>query len=174
MEQGKVSIYLLKPILDNIGTSLNKEVIQSAEIGVDCGILDFDDEYILVSADPITGATSNIGELVVDVNANDIFASNGEPVAIILTILLPESSTKEELFEIMKDVTAKCKKMNIDIVGGHTEVTDAVIRPVISATILGKSKNKKLLKKRNIEVDYDIVLTKHIALEGTNIIAWDN
>ncbi len=174
MEQGKVSIDLLKSILLNINTNNNNpEVIQSPEIGVDCGVLDFKDEFVLVSADPITGATNNIGELVVDVNANDIYASNGIPVGIILTVLMPAKSTREELEKIMNDIHNKCKSMNITIVGGHTEVTDAVNRPVVSATILGKTKNRKLLKKQNIAENFDIVLTKNIATEGTNILASD-
>ncbi len=174
MEQGKVSIDLLKSILENINTNNNnKEVIQSPEIGVDCAVLDFVDEYVLVSADPITGATSNIGELVVDVNANDIYASNGVPVGIILTVLMPVNSTENDLKTIMSDIHKKCKSMNITIIGGHTEVTDAVNRPVVSATILGKTKNKKLLKKQNILEDFDIVLTKNVALEGTNILSCD-
>ncbi len=174
MEHGKVSIDILKPILENINTNnSNKEVIQSPEIGVDCAVLDFEKEYVFVSSDPITGATNNIGELVVDVNANDIYASNGIPVGIVLTVLMPVNSTKEDLEEIMNDINKKCKDMNITIIGGHTEVTDAVTRPVVSATILGKSKNKKLLKKQNIGEGFDIVLTKNIALEGTNILACD-
>ncbi len=174
MEQGKVSIDLLKSILENINiNNSNKEVIQSPEIGVDCAVLNFEDEYVLVSADPITGATSNIGELVVDVNANDIYASNGVPVGIILTVLMPVDSSEGDLKTIMNDIHNKCKAMNITIIGGHTEVTDAVNRPVVSATILGKTKEKKLLKKHNISEGFDIVLTKNIALEGTNILACD-
>ncbi len=174
MEQGKVKIDLLKLILDDINkNNKNEEVIQNPEIGVDCGVLDFGNEYVLVSADPITGATSNVGELVVDINANDIYSANGVPVGIVLTILLPVSSTDDDLKKIMSDINNKCKKMNISIIGGHTEVTDAVIRPVISATILGKTENRKLLQKQNIELGYDIVLTKNVALEGTNILACD-
>ncbi len=174
LEQGKVNIELLQEILENINKNgCNKEVIQSPEIGVDCAILDFGDEYLLVSSDPITGATSNIGELVVDVNANDIYASNGIPVGIILTILMPINSTDEDVSMVMADISTKCSSMNITILGGHTEVTDAVTRPVVSATILGKSKNRKLLKKQSIKEGFDIVLTKHIALEGTNILACD-
>lgn len=182
MEQGKVSIDILKPILEDIKKdNNNSELLQSPEIGVDCAVLNFGEEYILVSSDPITGATSNIGDLVVDVNANDIYASNGEPVGIVLTVLLPENTTQGELKKIMTDIQQRCKSMNISIVGGHTEVTDAVTRPVVSATILGKTRNRKLLKKQNIEEllikssnkELDIVLTKDIALEGTNIIACD-
>ncbi len=174
LEQGKVNIELLQDILENINKNgCNKEVVQSPEIGVDCAVLDFGNEYLLVSADPITGATSNIGELVVDVNANDIYASNGVPVGIILTILMPINSTDEDVSLIMSDISNKCSSMNITILGGHTEVTDAVTRPVVSATILGKTKNRKLLKKQSIKDGFDIVLTKHIALEGTNILACD-
>lgn len=182
MEQGKVNIDILKPILDEIKkNNTNEELLQSPKIGVDCGVLDFKDEMVLVSSDPITGATANIGDLIVDVNANDIYASNGEPVGIVLTVLLPNNSTQGELRKLMADIQKKCEKMNISLVGGHTEITDAVTRPVVSATILGKTKNRKLLKKQNVEKlllnsdnkELDIVLTKYIALEGTNIIACD-
>ncbi len=174
MELGKINIDLLQSIINEINNSdLNKEVIQSPEIGVDCAVLDFGEEYIFVSTDPITGATNNIGELVIDVNANDVFASNGVPIGVVLTILLPVGSTEKYLRELMSDIYRKCKSMNISIIGGHTEVTDAVNRTVVSATILGKTTKRKLLKKQSLKPDYDIVLTKHIALEGTNILASD-
>ncbi len=89
----------------------------------------------------------------------------------MLTLLLPESFTETDLKALMRSVSALGKEYNVQIIGGHTEVTDVVNQPLISVTGVGKIKQDKVMLSKNIKPGMDIVMTKWIGLEGTSIIA---
>ena len=96
-----------------------------------------------------------------------------EPIGVLLTILLPEGSTKEDLLSIMDDANKASNEINVEIIGGHTEITNAVNRPVISATAIGKVEKDKLVLTENAKIGQDLIMTKWAGLEGTTIIAKD-
>lgn len=174
MKIGKVPPSLLRELV--FGTIKNKrsEIILRPEIGEDCSAIHLNDnEIFLTSTDPITGATENIGYLSVHVSCNDIASSGGEPIGILLTVLLPETSSKEDLGKIMEDAEKAAKEVNIEIIGGHTEITDAVNRPIISTTAIGKVEREKLVSTNNAKIGQDIIMTKWAGLEGTAILAKD-
>jgi len=172
MKIGKVSNELLQSaIFDNISYQ-RPEVIVKPSIGEDCSVLEFEEnENIVLSTDPITGATKHIGNLAVHISCNDVSTSGAEPVGILVTILLPPGSTEEEFKVIMKDITKAAKDSKIEIIGGHTEITDAVTRPVVSTTVIGKVKKEDMIATNGALVGQDIILTKWAGLEGTAILA---
>lgn len=90
-----------------------------------------------------------------------------------MTILLPPKTTYEELDNIIDEIDKLCTKHNIDVLGGHTEVTDAVNRVVISVTAVGKGSKKDFIKTSGAKIGDDVVLTGFAGLEGTSIIAND-
>jgi hydrogenase maturation factor len=63
------------------------------------------------------------------------------------------------------------KELNIDILGGHTEVTQAVNRTVISTTAFGKPMSDNLVVSKAAKPGMDIILTKGAGIEGTAILA---
>ncbi|MBQ5425907.1 MAG: hydrogenase maturation factor, partial [Pseudobutyrivibrio sp.] len=67
-----------------------------------------------------------------------------------------------------------CKRYNVQVMGGHTEVTEAVNQPLISVTAVGKVKKGCMVSTGGAKPDMDIVITKWIGLEGTSIIAKDH
>lgn len=172
MKIGKISNELLQTaIFDKIGYK-RPEVIVRPNVGEDCSVLEFgQDENIVLSTDPITGATQHIGKLAVHISCNDVSTSGAEPVGILVTILLPPGSTEEEFKIIMEDVTRSARESNIEIIGGHTEITDAVTRPVVSTTVIGKVNKEDMLATKGALVGQDIILTKWAGLEGTAILA---
>ena len=172
MKIGKISNELLQSaILDSISYQ-RPEVIIRPNIGEDCSVLEFGkNENIVLSTDPITGATKHIGNLAVHISCNDVSTSGAEPVGILVTILLPPDSTEEEFKVIMKDITKAAKDSNIEIIGGHTEITDAVTRPVVSTTVIGKVKKEDMIATNGALDGQDIILTKWAGLEGTAILA---
>ncbi|WP_058486434.1 AIR synthase family protein [Defluviitalea phaphyphila] len=174
MKIGKVPSSILNQLVfENIKNKRN-EIILRAGIGEDCSAIDLqNDEIFLTSTDPITGASEDIGYLGVHISCNDIASSGGEPIGVLLTILLPEDSLKEQLNKIMKEAERAAKEVNIEIIGGHTEITDAVNRPVISTTAIGKVKREKLISTNNAKLGQDIIMTKWAGLEGTTILAKD-
>lgn len=177
MKIGKVSNKILENIIINPINNSNinrKEVIIRPSIGEDCTALNIKDEYCVLSTDPITGAVENIGNLAVYINTNDIASSGAVPIGIMVTILLPPNSSENELKKIMSSIYSEASKIGIEILGGHTEVTDAVNKPVISCTVIGKTVNKKFISSSGAKLGQSVIMTKWAGLEGTSIIANDH
>lgn len=171
MEAGKLNWDDLKYIIDNNKTIKREEVLVSNGIGEDCSILDFGSSKIVLSTDPITGATKNLGKLAVNINCNDIASSGAEPVGIMVTILAPLNSTLQDIQGVMREIGEECKSLNVEIIGGHTEVTDAVNKMVVSCTVIGKS--KRPISTKGAKVGDSIIVTKSLGIEGTSILAHD-
>ncbi len=172
MNLGKISETVLKrSVLNQIGHR-RKEVLVGPSIGEDCSILALEeDEVFVLSTDPITGTVKDIGTLAVHITANDIASNGAEVVGIMLSVLLPERTPESELKEIMKDIEAVAKKLNIEVLGGHTEVTKAVNQPVVTVTGVGKMKRNHMITTAGAIPGQEIVMTKWAGLEGTAIIA---
>lgn len=148
-----------------------KEVLIKPSVGEDCTALDLGDNICIMSTDPITGAVEDIGKLAVHINSNDIAAGGGEPLGILVTALLPPTVTEEDIKKIITDIYTQAKEVNVCVLGGHTEITDAVVKPVLSCTVVGKC--KKLISSAGAKSGDDLVMTKYAALEGTSIFAAD-
>ena len=71
----------------------------------------------------------------------------------------------------MHEVSAVCQKYSITLCGGHTEITDAVTRPVVTGMIAGTVAKHDLINKKNMKPGDKVLLTKRVAVEGTAIIA---
>lgn len=172
MNLGKVSETVLKrSVLNQIGHR-RKEVLVGPAIGEDCSVLAIDeDEVLVLSTDPITGTVQDIGTLAVHITANDIASNGAEIIGIMLTILLPDKTEEAQLRAAMQDIEAACKQLNIEIIGGHTEVTKAVHQPIVTVTGVGKMKRNEMIKTAGAKPGQEIVMTKWAGLEGTAIIA---
>lgn len=140
MEIGKLPNKLLEEIIISNIKTRRDEVIERAGVGKDCAVIDYDDKYCVISSDPITGASENIGKIAVNVACNDIGAAGAEPNALLMTILAPKGTSQDEVERIMKEANEAAGMINVEIVGGHTEITDAVNKIVLSLTALGKKK----------------------------------
>lgn len=168
MRKGKLTPSELQSVIFGIVKRRREEVLLSAGFGEDCAVLKID-ENILVTTDPITTKCNNIGNLAINVNANDISASGGEPIAVTITILAPSDSSTEEIKNIMLDAEEAAEQLNIDIVGGHTEFTDAVNRIVVNCTMIGKVSEP--VNSSGAKSGDSIIMTKYAAIEGTLILA---
>lgn len=173
MKEGKLDFDDLRDIILNNKTIKRNEVKVRNDIGEDCCIIDFGEHEGIFSTDPITGANDNIGKLAVHINCNDIASSGGEPIGILVTILAPTSSSLEEINKVMKEIDEEAALIGVEIIGGHTEVTSAVNKMVISVTVIGKNIKGKSIKTSGAEIDDDIIVTKTLGLEGTYILIND-
>lgn len=172
MKIGKIPESTLKKvILEQLGTK-REEVLIGPGIGEDCAALKLKEgEVFVLSTDPITGAAEEAGRLAVHVTANDLISSGAEPIGLMLTVLLPPETKEKELRQLSSEVQEECRKLGIAVIGGHTEVTDAVRKPLVSVTGVGKVKEDQLLSTKGARPGQDIIVTKYIGLEGTGIIA---
>lgn len=148
------------------------ESLSSPTIGQDCAVVDLDSDLLVLSCDPITSASvAHLGRLTVHVSCNDAAAAGAEPVGLLVTLLMPPTGTMEQISRIADDLSAAAQFANVDILGGHTEVTDAVTRAVTSATVIARQPRNQVL--RGMRPGDDIVMTKWAAVEGTTILAED-
>lgn len=172
MKIGKLpETVLIRSVLKQVGHR-REEVLAGPAVGQDCAALALGEgEVLTLSTDPITGTVKDMGKHCIYVTANDLAASGAEPVGVLLTVMLPDSVEEEELRRMMQDAESTCEELNMEILGGHTEITNVVRQPLISVTGVGKVKKEKLLCTNQVESGDDIVVTKWIGLEATTILA---
>ena len=172
MKVGKVSESVLKrSVLKQVHTK-RPEVLVGASVGEDCAAVKLsEDELFVLSVDPITGTSKDIGALAVHVTMNDIASAGAEPVGIMISALLPETVEEPELREMMQQIEEVCAALQIQTMGGHTEITRAVNQPIITVTGVGKVKSGKMVTTGGAKPGQDIVVTRWIGLEGTSILA---
>lgn len=172
MKTGKVSENVLKRTILKDIKNIREEVIIGAALGEDCAVLELkEDEVFVTSTDPITGTATDIGRLAVHVAVNDLAAEGAEPIGLLTTALLPAEYKESKLKLIMEQYKETCAALGIQPLGGHTEITTAVNRPVLNVTGIGKAKKGKLTPTSNARPGMDIIVTKWIGLEGTSILA---
>lgn len=130
-----------------------------------------DADTLVLTSDPITFVTERIGHYAVLVNANDMATAGAVPRWLLTTLLFPPRTTAGEIHRVMSDLVGVCRDHGIVLCGGHTEITDAVTRPVVNGTIIGSVMRGHLIDKRRIRAGDRLLLTKAIAVEGTAIMA---
>lgn len=171
MLPGKVPPEVLEKIVFNLLGVEDERVIIKSGVGIDAAAIDFGENVLVASSDPITGAEKHIGFYAINVNANDVATFGAKPRWFLATILLPENADEELLREIMEDMHRSAEKLGISIVGGHTEVTIGLNRPIVIGTMLGEVKREKLVRSNGAKAGDVIILTKGAGIEGTAIIA---
>jgi hydrogenase maturation factor len=147
-------------------------VLLKPGIGLDCAVLDVGDKLLVLKSDPITFATDDIGWYLVQVNSNDIATMGAVPRWLMVTMLLPQGKTTAVSIEqISQQLYAACREKDISVIGGHTEITYGIDRPILIGTLSGEVAREKLVTPRGARVGDRILLTKGIPIEGTAILA---
>jgi len=161
---------LLRFVFPYLGKK-RSEVLLASAIGEDSAVLSLGDNLAVLTCDPITGTEEEIGWLAVQVACNDLAACGAEPVGILLTILLPPDFRGSELEEIMKEVSRASNKLQIEVIGGHTEVVPFLPRVILVTTAIGKAPPDGFISTRGALPGDSLFVSKALALEGTAILA---
>lgn len=173
LKTGKLDSELLEKIVFNNIKFKRPEVLTRPGIGEDCAVVDFGSYECIMSTDPITAAISEIGRLSIHISCNDI-ASNGiQPLGIMLAVMLPVGTTEEQIEEMMRQAGEASEELGVEIIGGHTEITPAVTKPVIVSTAIGRGEKWASQHSENMRPGDFIMITKSAGLEGSGIIACD-
>ena len=174
LRTGKIPESVLKrSVLRQIKTK-REEVLLGAGIGGDCAAIDGGDCIYVMSTDPITNSKENAGSLAIIAATNDIAASGARAMAVMLSMIYPQGTEEESIKAVMKDVERTCAKLNVQAIGGHTEVSTAVNRPIITATGIGRTDKGRLITAAGAKSGDDIVVTKWIGIEGAYLLANEN
>jgi len=168
---GKLPAALLAKLLGQEVPS-DPRVLIGPRMGEDAAVIDMGDRLLIATSDPITFATDAIGYYAVTVNANDIAAMGGTPRWFLATLLLPEASTTAALVrDIFAQIRQACRELGITLVGGHTEITVGLDRPILSGHMLGEVTSERLVTSAGVQVGDALLLTKGFPVEGVSIIA---
>jgi hydrogenase expression/formation protein HypE len=171
LKPGKLPPDLLQRLLTSY-TRADPRVIVGPAVGEDAAVIEMGDRYLIAKSDPITFATDVIGYYAVVVNANDIATRGGQPKWFLATLLLPEQTTSVPLVEsIFAQIAQACQFLGIALVGGHTEVTYGLDRPIVAGHMLGEVEPAALITTAGARIGDVLLLTKGICLEGALIIA---
>ena len=168
---GKLPNDLLREYLNQFVFD-DPSILINPGVGEDTAAINVASEEVLVlKSDPITFATDSIGQYAVLINANDIATSGAKPRWLLTTLLFPCGVTPYEIRNVINELKAFCRQWDITLCGGHTEITDAVTRPVVTGMMAGTVARHNLIDKRNMALGDRVLLTKGVAVEGTAIIA---
>jgi len=168
---GKLDIQILRRLLQRYSRT-DKKVLLGPGIGEDAAAIDMGKKVLIVATDPITFATDEIGYYSVMVNANDVATTGADPRWYSVNILLPEAQGTERLVDsIFRQIHQACEILNISLIGGHTEITYGLDRPILVGQMIGEVQKEELITTAGAEPGDLIILSKGICIEGTSIIA---
>ena len=170
MQAGKLPLEFLRRLLDRIEVR-DRRVFVGARAGEDAALIDFGDRFLVAKTDPITFATDLIGWYLVQVNANDIAAMGGTPRWLMVTLLIPEGSSEADVERIFGQVGDACAELGVTLIGGHTEITYDLPRPIAVGAMLGEARKDRVALTSGARAGDSIILTKSIAIEGASILA---
>ena len=167
---GKLPPDLLTRLLGRI-PSRDPRVIVPARPGVDAAVIDLGDRLLIATSDPITFVAERIGWYAVNVNANDIAVMGGEPRWFLATLLLPEGIEPAAVAAIFDDLRHACDELAVSLIGGHTEVTYGLDRPVVAGTMLGEAPPGGVVTSAGVRPGDRLIVAGGIAIEGTAVLA---
>ncbi len=171
---GKINWDVLQKLLKENQGAVRPEVLNPGGIGEDCAVVRIGDEKLILTTDPVTAASVDIGHIAFHINVNDLATTGARPLGVMVTILAPSTSSLEEIQAIMMEISREAKKDGVMVIGGHTEVTDAVNRTIVSITAIGTmDQGDQVVFTKGAKVGDKILVTKALGLEGTSIIAND-
>jgi len=170
LKAGKLPLELLGELLSKVQIS-DPRVALGPKPGEDAALIDFGDRYLVAKTDPITFATDQIGWYLVHVNANDLAVMGATPRWLMATLLLPEGTSADATRDIFTQLTDACAELGVSLVGGHTEITSGLGRPLAIGAMLGEVAKDRVVLTSGARPGDAIIATKGIAIEGTAILA---
>ena len=172
MDIGKFPPELLERLLAS-AESTDPRVVLGPRVGEDAAALDFGDRLLVAKSDPVTFAADRAGWYAVQVCANDVACTGATPRWFLATLLAPEWFTTEDAASLFEDVMESCRALNVTLIGGHSEVTQGIQRPIVMGTMLGEVERDRLISTGGAQEGDSIVVTKGLAIEGTALLARD-
>ena len=167
---GKIPVDLLARLLAT-SRPLPPEVRLGPAVGEDACAIDVEAGVLIAATDPITLTTSEVGRYGVVVNANDVAVMGVRPRWFLAAVLLPLGTTDdtvEHLFSTMRDAL---DEVGATLVGGHTEVTDAVNQPVIVGQMLGVAPDGHFVTTAGARPGDVLVQVGSAPIEGAALLA---
>ena len=132
-------------------------------VGDDCAVLGYPDSEVLITTDLLMEGVhfdltyidlQHLGYKAVMVNLSDVFAMNGTPRQITVSLALSKRFSVEDVEQLYSGMRLACEKWNVDIVGGDT--TSSYTGLAISITCIGEARKEDIVY-RNGARDTDLI-----------------
>ncbi len=149
----------------------DESVVIGPSYGEDAAVLKIEDKFLIAHSDPISGAVDNIGWLAINIAANDIAVSGAAPRWALPSLEIPMNYNDQKMGEMMDDLYDASDALNIEIIGGHSEMIDGIEHPLITTTMMGLTEDPVFT--RGSRPGDKIVQINEAGLEGTWILASD-
>jgi hydrogenase maturation factor len=167
---GKLPGNLLESLLARLPTH-GPQVLLGPGIGLDCAVIETSGRLLVFKSDPITFASDSIGWYAVQVNANDLATTGALPRWLLVTLLLPSAGAPSLLDQIVDQLQQACAELGLVVIGGHTEITYGLDRPILVGTMVGEVSREQLVTPRGAQPGDRLLLTKGVPIEATALLS---
>ncbi len=148
------------------------DVVLGAAVGEDAAVLDLGgDELLVAASDPITFGSAQLAHDLLAVNENDLVTTGARPRWLVTTFLLPEGIDAGGAAQLLDDLVQAARAHDVALVGGHTEITVGLDRPMAIGCLLGTAPRGGVVRTSGARVGDAVILTGGVAIEGTAILA---
>ena len=141
----------------------NKNASTVYGVGDDCAVMHYPDKEVLVTTDMLMEGVhfdltyidlQHLGYKSAMVNISDIFAMNGTPRQLTVSLAVSKRFTVEDMEQFYNGLRLACDKWHVDIVGGDT--TSSYTGLAISITCIGEAKKEDIVY-RNGAKETDLI-----------------
>jgi hydrogenase maturation factor len=168
---GKLPAALLAALLARLAPAADESILIGPRPGEDAAAVRIGEQALVLATDPITFATARPGWYAVHVNANDVAVCGADPRWFLATVLLPAGADPALPAAIADEIAAACAEVGATLIGGHTEVTAGLDRPIVVGIMAGLADPAALIRTGGARPGDRLVLTQGAAVEGTALIA---
>lgn len=169
LHSGKIPISVLESLVLKMTGARSDAVVTPPQAGLDFAAIKLERGYMVVSADPVTGVSDDIGHYAINVSANDVATSGNRPQFAESVVLLPEGSSARDVGVVAGQMHKAARDLGMAIVGGHTEVTPGLKFPIVAATAF--SFVEGYVSSRDAQAGDILMMTKSAGIEGTAALA---
>ncbi|MBW2622509.1 MAG: hydrogenase expression protein [Deltaproteobacteria bacterium] len=170
LSPGKIPPRLLASLL-NLPRKTDPNLLIGPSPGEDAAVISLGQNTVVVTSDPVTFETPEPGYYAVHINANDIAVMGGEPEFFLLTIIAPTDTTERKIAKVLLEAIAAGDGLGITLIGGHSEISEAVKGLVISVTMFGRLIQSRPLSTSDGRPGDAIIQAGPLGVEGTSILA---
>lgn len=167
---GKLPTGLLREVLDRY-RGASDDLLLPPSVGEDAGVIGIGGGALVAATDPITLTGREVGGHAVIINANDVAVMGVRPRWFLAVFLLPLGTTETDVTEIFQSMRSALDRMDIVLVGGHTEITPAVVQPVVVGQMMGFQEDGKFLRTGAVQNGDAILQIGPAPIEGAAVLA---
>jgi hydrogenase expression/formation protein HypE len=147
------------------------ELVLPPRVGEDAGVLSVPGGALVVATDPITLTGADVGAHAVVINANDVAVMGARPRWFLAVVLLPPATGPDDVRALFRSMHAALDEAGIALVGGHTEITAAVVQPVVVGQMIGLREDGAFVRTGGMRPGDRVVQVGPAPVEGAAVLA---